>query len=114
MESLLTDPALSISRGIPLSEEQGIGALTLGGYVREIAERFGPNEAAAIYLDGKAVRWSYSDLFARSMEVARSLAACGVGKGVRVGILVTNRLEFLSCLFGTALAGGVASTISTF
>ena len=30
MESLLVDPAQSISRGIPLSEEQGIGALTLG------------------------------------------------------------------------------------
>ena len=42
------------------------------------------------------------------------LAACGIGKGTRVGVLVTNRLEFLSCLFGTALAGGVATTISTF
>ena len=41
MESLLVDPALSISRGIPLSEEEGIGALTLGGYVREIAARYG-------------------------------------------------------------------------
>ena len=61
-----------------------------------------------------AERWSYDDLFARSMEVARALAACGIGKGTRVGVLVTNRLEFLSCLFGTALAGGVATTISTF
>ena len=105
---------LSISRGIALSEEEGIGALTLGGYVQEIAERYGPREAAVIYQDGEAVRWTYTDLLDRSMAVARSLAACGVGKGTRVGILVTNRHEFLSCLFGTALAGGVATTISTF
>ncbi|MEZ5737226.1 MAG: class I adenylate-forming enzyme family protein [Novosphingobium sp.] len=105
---------LSIVRGIPLSEEQGIGALTLGGYVREIAQRYGSKEAAVIWLDGEATRWSYDDLLARSMEVARALVACGVGKGSRVGILMTNRLEFLSSLFGTALAGGVATTISTF
>lgn len=114
MTSLLVDPALSISRGIPLSEEEGIGALTLGGYVREVAARFGPREAAMIRLDGKDIRWTYDDLLARAMEVARSLAACGVGKGTRVGILCTNRLEFLACLFGTSLAGGVATTISTF
>ena len=114
MKSLLVDPALSIARGIPLSEEQGIGALTLGGYVREVAARYGPREAAMIRLDGQDIRWTYDDLLARAMEVARSLAACEVGKGTRVGILVTNRLEFLACLFGTSLAGGVATTISTF
>ena len=108
------EAGLSISRGIPLSEEQGIGALTLGGYLREIAAKFGTNEAAMIDVDGEAVRWTYADLLDRSMAVARALAACGVGKGNRVGILCTNRLEFLSCLFGTALAGGVATTISTF
>ena len=30
---------LSIARGIPLSEESGIGALTLGGYLREVTQR---------------------------------------------------------------------------
>lgn len=114
MTSLLVDPALSISRGIPLSEEEGIGPLTLGGYVREIAARYGPREAAMITLDGKDIRWTYEELLARALEVARSLAALGLGKGTRVGILCTNRLEFLACLFGTSLAGGVATTISTF
>jgi fatty-acyl-CoA synthase len=105
---------LSIVRGIPLDEEQGIGALTLGGYVREIAERFGPNEAGVIHLDGIVTRWTYGDLLARSLEIARALVACDIGKGTRVGILMTNRLEFLAAVFGTALAGGVATTISTF
>ncbi len=105
---------LSIARGIPLAEEQGIGPLTLGGFVREVTQRHGPAEAAVIHLDGRVERWTYDDLWARSMKVARALLACGVGKGTRVGVLATNRLEFLSSVFGTALAGGVAMTVSTF
>ncbi len=106
--------SLSIARGIPLSEEQGIGPLTLGGFVRKVSRRYGPSEAAVIHLGDRVERWTYDDLWARSMEVARALVACGVGKGTRVGVLATNRLEFLSGVFGTALAGGVAMTVSTF
>lgn len=105
---------MSLVRGIPLAEETGIGALTLGGYLREIAGRYGPREAAVMWLGDCAQRWSFDDLLRHSMQVARALIACGVGKGTRVGILVTNRLEFLSATFGTALAGGVATTIGTF
>ncbi len=105
---------LSISRGIPLADEVGVGALTLGGYIREVADMFGPREAAVIYLDGKAVRWTYDELLAQSLAVARSLVSLGIAKGTRVGVLATNRLEFLAGLFGTSLAGGVATTISTF
>ncbi len=105
---------LSLIRGIPLTEEVGIGALTLGGYLKEITAQFGPREAA-VMRDGDSIeRWSYDDLWAHSLAVARALLACGVGKGTRVGILMTNRLEFLSSVFGTALAGGVATTMSTF
>jgi fatty-acyl-CoA synthase len=111
---ILPAGGLSIARGIPLSEERGIGALTLGGFLREVTDRYREREAAVQHLDGTVVRWSYGDLFDRAMEVARALSACGVGKGTRVGILATNRLEFLSCVFGTALAGGIATTISTF
>lgn len=105
---------LSIARGIPLSEESGIGALTLGGYLREVTQRFGPNEALVLREGDSIVRWTYDDLWQRSVQVARALIASGVVKGTRVGILQTNRPEFLASLFGTALAGGVASTISTF
>ena len=112
--SVKVEDGLSIVHGIPLADEQGIGALTLGGFVREVAQRHGPAEAAVIHLGDDVVRWTYDDLWARSFEVARALIACNVGKGTRVGILATNRLEFLSSVFGTALAGGVATTISTF
>jgi fatty-acyl-CoA synthase len=108
------EDGLSIVHGIPLAEEPGVGALTLGGYVQEIAQRYGPREAAVIHLDGARISWTYDDLLARSNEVARALIAVGVGKGNRVGFIISNRLEFLSNLFGAALVGAIACPISTF
>ncbi|WP_293683226.1 AMP-binding protein, partial [uncultured Phenylobacterium sp.] len=79
-----------------------------------MTDAYGPAEALVLREGDNVVRWSYDTLWRHSMDVARALVACGVGKGTRVGILQTNRPEFLASLFGTALAGGVASTISTF
>ena len=110
----VVDDTLSIAKGMPLADEEGIGALTLGGYLKEVVGRFGDNEAAVMREGDNIERWTYRDLWDRSEEVARALLACGVGHGTRVGILMTNRLEFLSAVFGTALAGGVATTMNTF
>lgn len=107
-------PRPSILHGTPLDEEKGIGALTLGGYFREVVGRFGPQEAAVAQTLGERDSWTYDELWRQSMAVARSLVTCGVGPGMRVGILSTNRLEFLAALFGTAMAGGIATPISTF
>ena len=109
-----TVKGLSLVRGTPLAEEEGIGALTLGGYLKEVAGRFGSREAVVLRGPEGVERWSYAELWLRSVDVARALLACGVGKGTRVGILMTNRLEILSSVFGTALAGGVATTLNTF
>ena len=107
--------ALSILHGSPLAEEPGLGELTLAGFIRQVTERFAPKEALVHRADdGSIERWSYRDLWDRSSEVAKSLIACGLGKSERVGILMTNRAEFLSAVFGTALAGGVATPLSTF
>jgi len=105
---------LSIVHGMPLSDEPGMGSLTIPGYLREVTERHPDNEAVVLHRADGIVRWSYADLWARSMEVARALVACGVGKDSRVGILMTNRPEYLSALFGTAMAGGVSVALSTF
>lgn len=110
----MTDKELSIISGPPLSEEPGLGALTLSGFIREVTQQYGPNEALVMHDGSGVTRWTYDELWDRSVEVASSLIALGVGKGTRVGIMMTNRPEFLSAVFGTALAGGVATTISTF
>lgn len=110
--------APSLIHGPPLADEPGIGPLTLGGWFREITARGGEAEALVYYEGGLAagnrVSWSYAELWDRANAVARALLACGVGKGTRVGVLMTNRPEFLSATFGIALAGGVATTFSTF
>jgi fatty-acyl-CoA synthase len=107
--------AQSISRGVPLSQEQGLGTLTLPGFVRDVVARFGTREALVQARgESRIERWHYNDLWDRSVEVAQALIACGLGKGDRVGILMTNRAEFLSAVFGTALAGGTAAPLSTF
>ncbi len=110
----MSEKPLSIVAGPPLEEEPGIGALTLGGWLREVTQAGGGREALVMHEPGGVTRWTYEDLWERANEVARALIACGVGKGERVGVLMTNRPEFLSAVFGTALAGGVAATLSTF
>jgi fatty-acyl-CoA synthase len=106
---------LAIAHGIPLEDEPGLGALTLPGFLREVADRYADREALVMHKpDGAVERWSYADLRDRSMEVARALIACGVGKGSRIGILMTNRLEWVSSCFGIALAGGTVVALSTF
>lgn len=108
------DNGQSIVRGIALEEEPGIGSQTIGGYLQEVAERFGDAEAVVFNEGGKRLSWTYAELLERSIEVAKALVAGGLGKEERVGILMTNRPEFLSGFFGTALAGGVAVALSTF
>jgi fatty-acyl-CoA synthase len=109
------DASLSIARGLPLSLEPGLGELTLSGFIREVTERFANHEALVQHHpDGFTERWFYRELWDRSVEVAKSLIAGGLGKSERVGVLMTNRAEFLSSVFGTALAGGVAVPLSTF
>jgi len=105
---------LSLVAGPLLADEPGQGAQTIAGYLREVVSRHGGAEAVVLRNRTHRIAWSYDELLARSLEVARALAASGVGKGGRVGILMTNRPEFLSSLFGTALAGGVPVALSTF
>lgn len=110
----MNEKPLSIISGPPLSEEEGIGALTLSGWLREVTQRFGEREALVFHEGDAVTRWSHAELWKQAFAVAQALVACGVGKGTRVGVLMTNRPEFLSAVFGTALAGGVATTLSTF
>jgi fatty-acyl-CoA synthase len=106
---------LSIIKGMPLAEEPGLGALTLPGFLREVTGRYAEREALVFHHpDGRVERWSYAELWDKAMAAARALVATGVGKDSRVGVMMTNRPEWLSALFGVGLAGGVAATISTF
>ena len=105
----------SIVHGIALSEEPGIGALTLAEIIRELAHRHGEREAlAAPDETGAMIRWSYNDLYQQSRMIAKSLIANGLNKGARVGVLMSNSMEWVAAMFGTALAGGVMVALNTF
>ncbi len=114
----MTGKPLSIVSGPPLAEEGGLGELTLSGWFRTACENGGQAEALVYYegglAEGRRIAWTYAELWDRANEVARALIACGAGKGTRVGVLMTNRPEFVSATFGIALAGGVVTTLSTF
>ncbi|MFM5907480.1 MAG: class I adenylate-forming enzyme family protein [Novosphingobium sp.] len=105
---------LSIVYGGPLSDEPLMGALTIGGYLRDVAERHGDAEALVLNGGGERISWSYNHLLAQSMAVAKALIASGEAPGSRIGILMSNRPEFLALLFGSALAGCVPVALSTF
>ena len=111
---LETSTVLSIIKGIPLEREPGLGSLTLPGLLREVTTRFADREALIAHAPDGEVRWTYAQLWQRTLEIARALRACGVGKDSRVGILMTNRLEWVPAFFGVGLAGGVAVALSTF
>jgi acyl-CoA synthetase (AMP-forming)/AMP-acid ligase II len=113
--AFVDDLAVSRVRGMPLADEAGIGALTIPGYLQAVCSRYAEREALVLHhRDGRIERWSYQQLWDRSVDVAKALIAVGAGKDSRVGILMTNRPEYLSALFGTALAGSVSVALSTF
>ena len=103
--------------GPPLEGFPGVGALTMGGFLEEVVERFGPNDALVFddpLRDGESVRWTYDDLGREARRVALGLLENGDGEGTPTGILMGNRPEAVAALFGVGLAGGIAVLLSSF
>lgn len=99
----------------PLQQEDGLGALTLGGYLEQAAATYGDSEAVCwIDVRGNRHRWTYRELTAQARKVAGAVLALGLGKNARIGILSSNRPEWLASTFGVAMAGGVAVALNTF
>lgn len=104
----------AIVRGPALAQEP-LGSLTLGGFLREVCSRYGAQDALVFRPPGGAViRRTYAQVWQEAFTVARALAARGVTKETRVGLLATNRPEWVSAAFGIALAGGTCVALSTF
>ena len=104
----------STIRGAPLADE-AVGALTLGGFLREVCRDNGDKEALVFYPpSGPVIRRSYADVWQEACRVARALIARGVTKETRVGLLATNRPEWITALFGITMAGGTCVALSTF
>ncbi|MFI1016455.1 amino acid adenylation domain-containing protein [Streptomyces sp. NPDC020965] len=66
--------------------------------------RRAPRRAAVIGTDGTAL--SYAELAGRADRLAAHLRGHGVGPDVRVGILLTHRVELIVAILGVLRAGG--------
>jgi len=98
----------------PALADEKLGPLTLGGFFREVCRRNGPKEAMVFHGPSGVVRYTYAQMWDEAFAIAQSLAARGVTKETRVGLLATNRPEWITAMFGIALAGGTCVALSTF
>ena len=103
--------------GPALDTAEGVGALTLGGFLREVCGRSPANEALVFddpLRGGDTVRWDYRRLEVEADRFAKALIAAGTGRGSRIALLMGNRPEAVAAFFGAALAGAVVVPLSTF
>ncbi len=107
--------ALSIVRGTALETEPRLGTLTLPGFLREVSGTYADREALNFRAaDSEPVRMSYREVWQQSVRIARALVASGMGKDARIGLLATNRPEWIVAMFGITLAGGTCVALSSF
>lgn len=85
-------------------------ALTVGEWVRQLADAYGDHEAVV----GRGVRLTYRELDRRSRLFARGLLARGVGKGTRIGLWLGNGPDWVVMFAAVARCGAVAVPLSTF
>ena len=77
--------------------------LLISDFINRAVKLYGPSEAV---VDGDE-RWTYAEFGARANQLGHGLAALGVGKGDRVGILSPNSHHFLEAFYGVASIGAV-------
>jgi fatty-acyl-CoA synthase len=87
---------------------------TLGAFLDDVTAR-DPDREAIAYAPRAQVtaRMSRRQLRMASRVAAKKLVALGVGKGTRVGLLCSNRLDWLPIAFGVLRIGAVLVPFST-
>ena len=83
---------------------------TLFDLLREQADRY-PNHTAVISGEGQA---TYPELLVRARRVAGALRAAGLRRGDRIGVLISNRIEWVELFFGAAALGVTVAPFSTW
>ncbi|QRX81075.1 class I adenylate-forming enzyme family protein [Glaciimonas sp. PAMC28666] len=78
--------------------------------VRQQAQRK-PEASALVCAQG---RFSYGDLAERASRVASALRANGIQRGDRVGVLLSNRVEWIDVLLGAGALGAILVPLSTW
>jgi fatty-acyl-CoA synthase len=84
--------------------------MTIGEKFDEIAHQFAENEALVVV--HQHIRWTYQELQREVEKCAKSLLACGLKKGDRVGIWAPNCYEWTVLQFATAKTGIILVNIN--
>lgn len=84
-------------------------ARTLPTFLADRAAAFAEREAVI----GDDERWTYAELARRAAGAAEGLAALGVGRGSRVGVLLPNWPEFFAVVLGASTLGAVTVCLNT-
>jgi fatty-acyl-CoA synthase len=98
-------PAVDSGPALP-----GLPNTTIGGALDHAVERWGAREALVSVEQG--LRYTYAELAAAVEDLARGLAARGIGKGDRVGIWAPNCAEWVLVQYATARLGAVLVTVN--
>ena len=82
---------------------------TVPAALARAARDFGDAEAVV----DRSVRWTFAQLHAEALRVARALSASGVGPGDRVALWAPNSARWVAASFGVYAAGGVLVPVNT-
>ena len=85
------------------------GMATVGALIDRLAGEH-EDRPALLWADGEL---SFRRLAEESNRVAKGLAGLGVSKGTRLGILMPNRAEWLSCAVGALKLGALVVPLNT-
>jgi fatty-acyl-CoA synthase len=96
--------ALDLTASIPRNRDR-----ILSTVMAELAEQYGEKPA----LESERERLTYRGLTERVNQYARWALAQGIAKGEVVGLLMTNRPEYLAVWLGITSVGGVVSLLNT-
>jgi fatty-acyl-CoA synthase len=88
-----------------------VGALTLGGVLKEVAGRWGEREALVDLPSG--TRLTYAQFDRASDRLARAFLALGLEPGQRVALWAPNQPQWLVVMYAAAKAGLVLSSVDT-
>jgi fatty-acyl-CoA synthase len=101
--------------GPPKSYAHGGGqfpllGMTVGQVLDRAAERWPRNEALVVMDQG--IRWTWSELQDKAVALSAAFLRLGLRPGDRIGMLATNRSEWLVVQFATAYAGLILVNIN--
>lgn len=80
---------------------------------KAIVDKYPDNVALAFYYQGKETIYTYKDLYEKILKFANGLKALGIGKGDRVGVVLSNFPEFIITFYATLKLGAVVCSVIT-